>query len=162
MTNASCLDKERASSLPDSRSFWDRYCCSVCHPERSPSDAGARTESKDPEHTSVVHTALRHSLEDSVSYSHTESGNSFRVFHFFPGKQHPPAPLLCQILPARIHLFNQRDLLRPPPPFQLFLAPEGFVDVVIFFVVHQPSAAVLLGKALEFSGFMLADAHLAF
>jgi hypothetical protein len=61
-------------------------------------------------------------------------------------KQHFPPEMLGEILPARVHLLDQRDLLLPPPTLELFFAPDRFYDFVVPFVVNQAGASVLLAE----------------
>lgn len=63
-------------------------------------------------------------------------------------KTHFPAPVLRQVFPARVHFFDERNLLLPPPSLQLFLSPDCLPDVVKTFVVNKAAAAVLLGESL--------------
>src|SRR6266496_5223907 len=68
------------------------------------------------------------------------------VLDRFSCKCHLSAPLFCEIFPARVPRFDQRDLLRSGPAFQLFLAADCLVNVVEALVVHQPVAVVLARK----------------
>src|SRR5712692_9495699 len=73
----------------------------------------------------------------------------------FPRKQHLRSPSLSQIFPPRIHRLNQSNLLRPSPSLQLFLPPNGLVNVVKLLVVHQPVAMIFTGKSLNLSPLVL-------
>src|SRR6185437_3439817 len=56
-------------------------------------------------------------------------------------------PLTRQILPRRVHLLDQRNLLRPAPSLQLLLPPNRPLHVLMPFKPNQPVAVVALGEA---------------
>src|ERR1700693_6136219 len=64
-------------------------------------------------------------------------------------------PLISQVQPMRIQRFDQRNLLRPTPPFQLLLPPNSLVDVVIRLPIDQPFRAVAGSEALPVMELML-------
>src|SRR5580765_4573538 len=55
-------------------------------------------------------------------------------------------PMLCQIRPGTIAGFDQLDLTRSHPSFDLFLAGNGLTDVVELFEVDESSHAISLGE----------------
>src|SRR5215469_6827323 len=55
-------------------------------------------------------------------------------------QQHFATPSLRQVLPAWIHLLDERNLLISSPPFDLFFSGYGFSHVIKRFVVNQPDA----------------------
>ena len=73
-------------------------------------------------------------------------------------KAHFAAPILSEVLPARIHLLYQSNLLLPAPAFDLLLSPDGNFHVLVAFVIHQAMALVFLGEALDRVVFMLMNA----
>ena len=73
-------------------------------------------------------------------------------------RAHFAAPILGEVLPARIHLFDQSNLLLPAPAFDLLFSPDGNFHVLVAFVIHQAMALVFLGEALDGVVFMLKNA----
>ena len=73
-------------------------------------------------------------------------------------KAHFAAPILGEVLPARIHLLDQSNLLLPAPAFDLLLSPDGNFHVLVAFVIHQAMALVFPGEALDSVVFMLKNA----
>lgn len=71
-----------------------------------------------------------------------------------------PFPGLAQILPPRIHGFDQCDLLLSSDALQLFLTSDSRLDVVIAFVIDEPVAPIFFGEAFECACFVLAHARL--
>ncbi|HEX5434793.1 MAG TPA: hypothetical protein VFY05_11185 [Candidatus Angelobacter sp.] len=61
-------------------------------------------------------------------------------------KPHFPAPLFGQVLPAWIELFNQHNLLFPPPALDLLFTRNGHLHVLVALVVNQPMALIFLGE----------------
>src|SRR6185437_7713612 len=72
-----------------------------CHVERNASCGSSKRE---------VETSRRFALR------HADLGNSPQTLS---PQSHFAAPFFGQVLPAGIQLFNQRNLLRPSPAFQL-------------------------------------------
>jgi hypothetical protein len=64
-------------------------------------------------------------------------------------------PIFAQVYPSRIHPFDQRQLLGPTPPFQLFFASNGFCYFPVVFKPDQAIAIVALGEPIVFFPFML-------
>jgi len=80
---------------------------------------GAR-ESKDPEDVSTTNVASGSSL-DTLS-----------------PEPHFASPVFGQVLPARVGFFDQCNLFVAPPAFELFLAANRPLDVIVGFVINQP------------------------
>ena len=55
-------------------------------------------------------------------------------------------PVLAQVFPKRVIVFNQVDLFVTPPALELLLAGDGVVDITEFLVVSQPCDIVLGGE----------------
>jgi hypothetical protein len=64
-------------------------------------------------------------------------------------KNHPLAPVLAQINPVRIDLFDKCNLLLSAPAFQLFLAADCFSYVIEALVVDEASAFIFLREAFD-------------
>ena len=58
-------------------------------------------------------------------------------------------PLSGEIFPGGIAAFDQADLLHSAPALELLLAVNCLRHVVERFVIHQPMASILFGKALN-------------
>jgi hypothetical protein len=77
-----------------------------------------------------------------------------------PREQHLPAPIFGQILPAWVHLFNQRDLLLPAPAFLLPFSVLGLVHIVVALVINQAVTLVLSREPIKRAGFVLENARI--
>lgn len=65
-------------------------------------------------------------------------------------------PLTGQIVPLRIHGFDERDPLRPRPRFDLLLAFDRIAHIAKALEIHQPRDVVSRGKSwAEFSAYVL-------
>jgi len=72
-------------------------------------------------------------------------------FNRFPCKRHLCSPRLSQILPPRVPRLNERNLLRPCPAFQLFLATDRFMNVVKALVIDKSIAVIFTGESRYFA-----------
>ena len=79
------------------------------------------------------------------------------LFEGLSPKTHFPAPVLGQVHPSGVHLFDQCDLLLSAPTLELFFAADGSHHVLIALVVHEPVHFVFFGEALEGIYFVLKD-----
>jgi len=68
--------------------------------------------------------------------------------------------VLSQVLPARIRLFDHRDLFLTPPTLELFFTAECIRDVSECLVVDETMDLVFLGEAFDGIDLMLTDAPL--
>ena len=109
----------------------------ICHPERG-ARAGAR-ESKD---------------REGAASNYTASGSSTERLS---PKPHFAAPILGQVLPARIHLFNQSQFLFSSPALQLLLATNRRLHLIINLVIDQAMNFVLFGESLNGIHFVLVN-----
>ena len=86
---------------------------------------------------------------------HADSGSSLERLS---PETHFLSPVLGQILPSGIPLFDQGDLLFPPPALELFFASYGVQDVLIALVINQPVHFVFFSEAFNGIDFMLLHA----
>src|SRR5579864_2319330 len=77
---------------------------------------------------------------------HRGSTDSVNFLEGLSREPHFSSPTLGTILPTRVHLLDQRDLLLAPPSLELLLATHCLGDFVVPFVVHQPRASYFLLK----------------
>src|SRR5438477_8856608 len=80
-------------------------------------------------------------------------------FDRLPSNHELFAPAFRQILPAAIFAFDQHNLSRALPPFQLLLTTNGSMNPIIALIVNQPVTVIALRETLNFTGFMLPDSH---
>ena len=75
--------------------------------------------------------------------------------HRLAPEEHFSSPVLSQVFPPWVHLFNQRNLLFSAPAFQLLLSALCHVHVVVLFVVNKTIAVVFPGEAIDLTRFVL-------
>src|SRR5689334_1266479 len=63
--------------------------------------------------------------------------------------------MFSQVFPPRIYLFNQCDLLFPPPAFQLPFAAFGDIYIVILLVIYQPVAFIFFCEPFNLARLVL-------
>lgn len=81
-----------------------------------------------------------------------ESGNSTQALSSEP---HFPSPIFRQVLPARIHFLDQRNLLFTTPALHLLFATNSDLHILVAFVIHEPVNLVLLSESFNRIVFML-------
>src|SRR6266849_281360 len=64
-------------------------------------------------------------------------------------------PAISQVLPSRVHSFDQGKSLRTRPRLYLFFANKSVVHVLEGLVIDQPVNVVLLCEAFDFTRLML-------
>jgi hypothetical protein len=74
-----------------------------------------------------------------------------------PCWQYFPTSVLRQVVPARIHLLDQRYFLRSSPALELEFPGLCFAHITVDFKVDETGAGVLLREALDQAGFVLLD-----
>ena len=72
-------------------------------------------------------------------------------------EQHRSSPIFRQVLPAWIHLLDERDLFLTMPSFNLLFTCDGFENIVKSLVVNQTDALVGFRESFNLECFVLKD-----